>query len=64
LPSNPLFSQPNENEIGAAWKHAAEGKHPYVSLSFDDPSFPAAVHANLIEDESGELTLLWNRRKD
>jgi uncharacterized protein (DUF736 family) len=54
----------NRKEIGAAWKNAPEGKAPYISLTYDDPSFPAPISAKLVEEDSGELTLLWNRRKD
>lgn len=49
-------------EIGAAWaKRSAEGR-PYHSAKLDDPSFSAAIYANLVEDEGGEThTLIWSR---
>lgn len=51
-------------EIGGAWKHNPADKRPHLSLSIDDPSFPAPIYSSLIEEESGELTLIWSRRKE
>jgi uncharacterized protein (DUF736 family) len=53
-------------EIGAGWSKRSEEGRDYLSLKFDDPSFNAAIYANLFEDEGGEgYTLLWSRpRKD
>ncbi|ETX13503.1 hypothetical protein OCH239_09945 [Roseivivax halodurans JCM 10272] len=53
-------------EIGAAWaRHSAEGRD-YLSLKLDDPSFTAAIYANLFDDivlEGGEesFSLVWSR---
>lgn len=51
------------HDIGAAWKKTCEAGRPYVSLTFDDPSFPATVYASLIEGEDGAHDLMWLRRK-
>jgi uncharacterized protein (DUF736 family) len=49
-------------EIGACWsKRSTEGRE-YLSLKLDDPSFNAAIYANLFEDESGDtFSLIWSR---
>ncbi len=53
-------------EIGAAWNKTGEqsGK-AYVSVSIDDPSFPAAINANLFENDKhpGGARLVWERPK-
>ncbi len=53
------------HDIGAAWKKTSEAGRPYVSVSLDDPSFPATVYARLIEneDEDGTHDLIWSRSK-
>ena len=52
-------------ELGAAWaKTAKESGREYHQVRLDDPSFPAPIFANLIEDEdSGSFALIWNRPK-
>ncbi|WP_298431233.1 DUF736 family protein, partial [Ottowia sp.] len=35
----------------------------YISVTLDDPSFPATVYARLIEEEDGTHTLIWSRSK-
>ncbi len=49
-------------EIGAAWsKRSAEGRD-YLGLKLDDPSFTAAIYANLFDDDDGEnFSLIWSR---
>ena len=51
-------------ELGAAWaKTAKESGREYHQVRLDDPSFPAPIFANLIEDEdSGSFALIWNRQ--
>lgn len=50
-------------EIGAGWKKTAqESGRPYVSVVIDDPAFAAPAFANLIENEEGEIHLIWSRR--
>ena len=43
------------HDIGAAWKKTSEAGRPYVSVTLDDPSFPATVYARLIEGEDGQV---------
>ena len=49
------------HDIGAAWKKTSEAGRPYVSVTLDDPSFPATVYARLIEGEDGTHDLIWSR---
>ncbi|MEK6298189.1 MAG: DUF736 domain-containing protein [Paraburkholderia tropica] len=49
--------------IGAAWKKVSKAERPYVSVTLDDPSFPATVYARLIENEGGTHDLIWSRSK-
>ena len=51
------------HDIGAAWKKTSEAGRPYVSVTLDDPSFPATVYARLIEGENGTYDLIWSRSK-
>ncbi len=51
------------NDIGAAWKKTSEAGREYLSVTLDDPSFPAAIYARLIEGEDGTHDLLWTRSK-
>ena len=49
-------------EIGAAWKRTAKDTgRTFYSVKLDDPSFPAAVFASLVETEDGSFSLIWNR---
>lgn len=50
-------------DIGAAWKKTSEAGRDYLSVSLDDPSFPATVYARLIENEDGTHDLIWSRSK-
>ena len=50
-------------EVGAAWKKVSKAERPYVSVTLDDPSFPATVYARLIEGEDGTHDLIWSRNK-
>lgn len=54
-----VFAQ--DLEIGAAWRHAPEGKPAHLSLRLDDPSFPAPLQARLVPSD-GEHRLHWSRR--
>ena len=49
-------------ELGAGWKATSQAGNPFVRVVLDDPSFPAALNANLVEDRDGRFTLLWSRR--
>ncbi|NGY05949.1 DUF736 domain-containing protein [Solimonas terrae] len=50
-------------DIGAAWKKVSQADRPYLSVTLDDPSFPATIYARLVEDEDGAHTLIWTRSK-
>ncbi|MGJ8513595.1 DUF736 domain-containing protein [Carnimonas bestiolae] len=45
--------------IGAGWRKTSEAGRPYVSVTLDDPSFPANVYTRLIEGENGTHVLIW-----
>jgi uncharacterized protein (DUF736 family) len=51
------------HDIGAAWKKTSEAGRDYLSVTLDDPSFPATVYARLIEGENGMHDLIWSRSK-
>ncbi|HIE0422101.1 TPA: DUF736 domain-containing protein, partial [Pseudomonas aeruginosa] len=53
--------QAASHDIGAAWKKTSEAGREYLSVTLDDPSFPAAVYARLIEGEDGTHDLIWSR---
>lgn len=53
--------QSGGHDIGAAWQKTSEAGREYLSITFDDPSFPAPVYARLIEGEDGKHHLLWSR---
>ena len=50
-------------DIGAAWKKTSEAGREYLSVTLDDPSFPATVYARLIEGENGTHDLIWSRSR-
>lgn len=50
-------------EIGAAWCKVSKADRPYISVTLDDPSFPATVYARMIEGENGTHDLIWSRIK-
>ena len=53
----------NGLEIGAAWKKVSKADRPYLSVTLDDPSFPATIYARLVEGEDGVHNLIWSRSK-
>ena len=52
-------------ELGAGWKRTAKNgeQREYVSVKLDDPGFPAAIYANLVQTEGdpGVYSLIWSR---
>ena len=49
-------------EIGAAWPKRSAEQRDYLSVKLDDPSFPSAIYASLVEVEGEEgLQLIWSR---
>ncbi|KAB7766073.1 hypothetical protein CEK69_16105 [Xanthomonas sp. LMG 12462] len=55
--------QVSGHDIGAAWKKASEAGRDYLSVTLDDPSFPAPIYARLVEGEDGKHELFWSRSK-
>ena len=53
--------QAASHDNGAAWKKASEAGREYLSVTLDDPSFPAPIYARLIEGENGTHDLIWSR---
>ena len=53
----------NGLEIGAAWKKISKADRPYLSVTLDDPSFPATIYARRVEGEDGAHNLIWSRSK-
>ena len=51
------------SDVGAAWSRTSQ-KSRYLSVSFDDPSFPAPVNCRLVKVgvEHG-YSLIWDRQK-
>ena len=50
-------------EFGAARKKTSDKDNDYLSVKLDDRSFPAPIYAGLVESESGDLALIWSRRR-
>ncbi len=49
-------------EIGAAWAKQSDAGREYLSVKLDDPSFNAAITANLFDDDGGDTySLIWSR---
>lgn len=48
-------------ELGAAWAKTSQANRPYLSVSLDDPSFPSAIYARLVEGDDGSYHLIWSR---
>ena len=49
-------------ECGAGWKKTSRENRDYISVKFDDPTFPAPIYATLSETETGgEYALIWSR---
>lgn len=52
-------------ELSAGWKRTANNgdQREYLSVKLDDPSFPAAIYANLVQTEGDPsvYSLIWSR---
>ena len=60
-PSHRVFA--GRTEIGAAWAKKSRELREYLSVKLDDPSFAAAIYANLYADEDGKTyNLIWSRQ--
>ena len=44
-------------------KKLSRADRPYVSVTLDDPSFPATIYARLVEGEDGAHNLIWSRSR-
>lgn len=53
----------NGLDIGAAWKKISRAERPYLSVTLDDPSFPATIYARLVEGDDGAHNLIWTRSR-
>lgn len=52
-------------EIGAAWENKSADGVEYLAVKLDDPSFEAAIHANLFDEMDGKsASLVWSREND
>jgi uncharacterized protein (DUF736 family) len=49
-------------ELGAAWKKTSAENRDYLSVKLDDPSFPAAIYASLVDADDG-YSLVWSRSR-
>lgn len=52
-------------EIGVAWGNKSADGVDYLAVILDDPSFEAAIHANLFDAMDGKsASLVWSRAND
>lgn len=49
-------------EVGAAWKKVSRDNRDYLSVKLDDPSFPSAIYASLVDADEG-YSLVWSRHR-
>jgi uncharacterized protein (DUF736 family) len=49
-------------EFGAAWLKTSREDREYLSVKLDDPSFPAAIYATLVQADEG-YSLIWSRSR-
>ena len=56
-----IFAGPTE--FGAAWKKTSRENRDYLSVKLDDPSFPAAIYASLVDGDDG-YSLIWSRARN
>lgn len=53
------------SDIGGAWKKNSRRNAEYLSLSIDDPSFPAPINCRLVKTGAEQgCTLFWDRPRD
>jgi uncharacterized protein (DUF736 family) len=57
-----VVGAPHNIEIGAGWLKTSRDGRDYHTVTLDDPSFPAPIYANLVEDRDGDsYSLIWSR---
>ncbi len=47
-------------DLGAAWRKTNKDDKPYLAVKLEDPTLPAPIYANLVEQDDGH-TLIWVR---
>ncbi len=61
-PSHRIYTA-DEVELGAAWRREAHTSgQMYYSVTLDDPTFAAAIRANLVRAKEGGYMLVWDRQ--
>lgn len=55
--------QAASHDVGAACRKTSEAGRDFLSVTVNDPTFPATVYARLIEGEDGTHDLIWLRSK-
>jgi uncharacterized protein (DUF736 family) len=49
-------------ELGAGWQKTSRDNRDYHAITLDDPSFPAPIYANLVQDKDADsYSLIWSR---
>lgn len=60
--SSPSFEVCAEGvTIGSAWKKVSDRGDKFLSLTLDDPSWPAALNLAAFPGEDGILDVVWTR---
>ena len=55
----------SHREIGAAWKKTSQEGAEYLSVTIDDPVFPAPINCKLVKVSiEGQYMLIWARERD
>jgi len=53
----------SRSDLGAAWERTGKSGR-YLSVTFDDPSFPAPVNCRLVKTGIADrYSLIWDRQK-
>lgn len=63
-PSHRIYTA-DEVELGAAWRRTSKDNgNTYYSVTLDDPTFAAAIRANLVKakDSPSSYMLIWDRQ--
>ena len=58
-----VISADTNAECGAGWHEMSRNNKPYISVKIDDPSFAYPIWAALTRDDSGDISLYWDRPK-
>ena len=52
-----------DTEIGAGWNKVSGDAENYVSITIDDPAFPATLYFSIVKLHEAEQILVWSRQK-